>query len=140
MKRKRWFAVAAVIAALAAALLPVPALVSVLAPRPRINREVFARIEIGMTEKEVEAVLGAPPGDYRTGPGADAAIWVPLSSLAEPPPESVLWVGDNGLIVTERHGGLVCWKEFEDLRSIKQTPFESLLWHYRNGWRMLFGP
>ncbi len=34
-------------------------------PRPhRINREGFDRIEEGMTQREVEDILGRPPGDY----------------------------------------------------------------------------
>jgi hypothetical protein len=32
----------------------------------RITREKFHRIEIGMSRAEVEAILGGPPGDYRT--------------------------------------------------------------------------
>src|SRR5262249_52328135 len=32
---------------------------------PRINADSFEQIREGMTQAEVEAVLGAPPGDYR---------------------------------------------------------------------------
>jgi hypothetical protein len=37
-------------------------------PPPPINVEVYERIEKGMTQAEVEAAIGLPPGDYRTDP------------------------------------------------------------------------
>jgi hypothetical protein len=33
-------------------------------PRPRLTAENYGRIRPGMTLAEVEAILGAPPGDY----------------------------------------------------------------------------
>ena len=138
MKRKRLFTVAALIAGLAAALLPVPVVVSVLSPHPRINREVFDRIEIGMTRREVEVLLGAPPGDYTTGltfaDGASVGA-IPF----RPDPELVMWLGDDGVIEVHWPGGRVHWKTFSEAEKIKQSGFESLCWHYRNGWRMLTG-
>jgi outer membrane protein assembly factor BamE (lipoprotein component of BamABCDE complex) len=35
--------------------------------RPTITAEQFAQVRKGMTQQEVEAVLGCPPGDYRDG-------------------------------------------------------------------------
>ena len=34
---------------------------------PRINKQSFAKIKRGMTEKEVIEILGVPPGDYSMG-------------------------------------------------------------------------
>ena len=34
-------------------------------PRPRFGEEQFERLREGMTEAEVSALLGCPPGDYR---------------------------------------------------------------------------
>jgi hypothetical protein len=34
--------------------------------RARINQVAFEHIRVGMTQAEVEAILGAPPGDYTT--------------------------------------------------------------------------
>ncbi len=34
-------------------------------PHP-VNRANFERIQVGMTQAEVEAILGCPPGDYAT--------------------------------------------------------------------------
>jgi hypothetical protein len=38
-------------------------------PRSRITKESFDAIEVGMTEQEVEAILGRLPGDYSGGRG-----------------------------------------------------------------------
>ncbi|MCI0381273.1 MAG: hypothetical protein L0215_27120 [Gemmataceae bacterium] len=40
---------------------------SLTTPRHRITEDSFAKIGAGMTEQEVEAIFGAPAGDY--GPG-----------------------------------------------------------------------
>src|SRR5262245_59132749 len=38
------------------------------APRHDINHKSFEAIKMGMTEQQVEAILGVPAGDYTTGP------------------------------------------------------------------------
>lgn len=37
-------------------------------PRHRINHDSFAKLQGGMTEKEVESILGGPAGRYVEGP------------------------------------------------------------------------
>jgi hypothetical protein len=59
--RRRWIALLAAGAALGLFLL--------LRQRPRFGEEQFEQLRDGMTEAEVVAVLGCPPGDYRP------AIW-----------------------------------------------------------------
>jgi hypothetical protein len=39
------------------------------APKHRIDREGYALLRLGMTEQEVESILGVPPGDYGPGKG-----------------------------------------------------------------------
>jgi hypothetical protein len=39
----------------------------------RINPYTAVKVRLGMTQKEVEAVFGAPPGDYSSKPKADQA-------------------------------------------------------------------
>jgi hypothetical protein len=39
-------------------------------PSARVNAAAFAHIERGMTPAEVEAVIGLPPGDYRSDPAS----------------------------------------------------------------------
>src|SRR5436309_3337545 len=41
----------------------------VMQPRPRIDQETFDKIKVGMTGREVEELIGAPPGDYGIGIG-----------------------------------------------------------------------
>jgi hypothetical protein len=54
---------------LAVALMLLGALLPLLVPRHcPVNRAAYHRIKEGMTQKEVEATLGGPPGDYRTRP------------------------------------------------------------------------
>jgi hypothetical protein len=64
MRRRRWLLVGLV----AVALLGCGLFVWVVYPKHRINRDSFEQIRSGMTEAEVEAVLGAAAGDYRTTP------------------------------------------------------------------------
>jgi hypothetical protein len=60
-----------VIACLAVALVVAGGLVALLRPmnpsRP-VSRATFERVEEGMIPTEVHAIIGLPPGDYRTGP------------------------------------------------------------------------
>lgn len=58
------------LASLAVTLLLVGFLLSLLLPRHcPVNWVACKRIEVGMTQAEVEAILGGPPGDYRTRQG-----------------------------------------------------------------------
>jgi hypothetical protein len=61
LPRRRWIAVLAALA--------VVGLFLFLRQRPRFSEEQFEQLREGMTEAEVVAVLGSPPGDYRP------AIW-----------------------------------------------------------------
>jgi hypothetical protein len=37
-------------------------------PQPRISPASFERIHEGMSQDQIEAIIGLPPGDYYTGP------------------------------------------------------------------------
>ncbi len=60
-------------------------------PRPGITEENCARIRPGMGLEEVDAILGGPPGFYRSGrrvgPGLLAATDAPTR-----------WVGERGTV------------------------------------------
>src|SRR5438128_1751089 len=47
-------------------------------PRPRIDQETLDKIQIGMTEREVIDIIGAPPGDYGVG-NAEVDDWDPTA-------------------------------------------------------------
>jgi hypothetical protein len=64
----------------------------VVGPRHRINRETYLKIRLGMTQAEVETLLGVPPGDYGLGQG---------------------WVVDYGVY------GSIYWMDFEQRHPTK---------------------
>jgi hypothetical protein len=72
-------------------------------PVDRINREAFVRIRPGMTEGEVEEILGRPTGD---GP-SDAIVMyegVPESFVdpaSYPPDKRRQWVGSKHAVLIE---------------------------------------
>jgi hypothetical protein len=77
-------------------------------PRHRINREGFEAIQVGMSEQEVEGVLGGPPGDYSTGEVESGPLQnkedIDLHfTLPEPASAGDLkpqtWEGNQGLVV-----------------------------------------
>ncbi len=60
MKRRRWLILAALVC-----VTPAAGLAWLLTrPNPEISRDSYDRIQEGMTLAEVEAIVGAPPGDY----------------------------------------------------------------------------
>jgi hypothetical protein len=57
--------------------------------RPQPCRETFERVQVGMTLREVEAVVGRPPGSYQTN-------YIAVVGDADgynPPPET--WTADD---------------------------------------------
>jgi hypothetical protein len=57
-----WICVSAT--AIAVPLMGIVAAILFIAPHPRIDQASLDQIQMGMTEQEVRAVIGAPPGDY----------------------------------------------------------------------------
>jgi outer membrane protein assembly factor BamE (lipoprotein component of BamABCDE complex) len=68
-------------------------------PRPGISRQNAERIRAGMSCKEVEAILGGPAGDYRTGPTAPVGGNVPSPYwLIESEEDYPSWKSDSGTV------------------------------------------
>jgi hypothetical protein len=68
-------------------------------PRPQINHDDYLGVEMGMTEAQVETVLGGPAGDYRVGDvlytvGGDDEI-----RQGRPIVRSSDWRGNEGLVM-----------------------------------------
>jgi hypothetical protein len=68
---------------------------------PRIDREHFDRIAVGMGQPDVEAIMGGPPGDYTDRHCVMSRKWFyfcpnAASYLGESYEE---WLGDGGVIV-----------------------------------------
>lgn len=81
--------------------------------RSRISPEYFQKIEEGMTQAQVEALLGGPPRwEVEAKRGRDEAIY------HFTPRPAAEWWGSEGVIKVRYDGGAVAWKEFAEL------PFE----------------
>jgi len=64
--RRKWLLVLAGLASAVALIILATARVDDGVPQP--DRTHFGRIRLGMSQAEVEALLGGPPGDYTTKP------------------------------------------------------------------------
>src|SRR5215471_8048203 len=67
--------------------------VRLLTTQHRINRESFEKIQVGMTQSDVESLLGVPPGDYSTREYTFLEPPWPLSKIWE-----FQWIGNDGRI------------------------------------------
>ena len=135
----------------------------VLWPRPdRITRENYERIRVGMSSAEVEAILGGPPGDYRTVRtedemyprcfDLDAMAWHvecdrDFEAYREP-----MWFGNQGIIRVsfksgfvaelpaglERAGETLPCKHFDGTVPCMASTLETLLWRAKRQWHRWF--
>jgi hypothetical protein len=120
--RARWFA----LGLLTAALLVFGALLPLALPRAcRVNRAAFERIEEGMTEAEVEEILGGPPGDYRTGPPPEFESHFSSGPLLM---DLRTWQGDDGDAEVCFRDGRVSWKVFGQREGRAVAPVEMIRW------------
>jgi hypothetical protein len=122
----------------AAALLLAACLALWLAARPaRVSRARFEAVRAGMTVEEVEAALGGPPGDYRTGevkldlsggqPEFDNAMLAPEVLLGERHFRHEWWQGDEGNAwVCFDEDRRVVTKEFTPGERVASTPLDRL--------------
>jgi hypothetical protein len=111
---------------LTVALLLLGAMLPLVLPRHcPVNRAAYERIEKEMTRAEVEAILGGPPGDYRTRPGFD------VEGLLHP--GRAPWFGDDGFImVIFRPGGGVQETKFFDVGHGSYGLVDFLWWRLRH--------
>jgi hypothetical protein len=143
---------------LAVLALTVAGTVAFLWPRPRVTKESYERIKLGMTRREVEAVVGGPPGDYTGGPTLPAD---PEGALAEGVfqsdvthvhlaegvlqgdvsfhPSTGRWDGDGAAVVVQfSTAGRVTSKFYHPSKRLEQTPLANLWCRLRREWRRLF--
>jgi hypothetical protein len=91
-----------------------------------IDREAFDRIEVGMGQAEVEAILGGPPGDFRSGRAyndGESAVDKKGETLEKDRLE--LWSGNQGRVAvffTEQGAvrGVVWWKPLHEQPSLAE--------------------
>jgi hypothetical protein len=72
-------------------------------PKHHITRESIFRIKEGMTQHEIEEILGAPPGDYSPGDSVVAYLEPPgrlsgnqVAAIAFA--KKAVWVGDEAAV------------------------------------------
>jgi hypothetical protein len=68
-------------------------------PTSQINRASFDAIRVGMSEAEVEEILGGPAGDYCTGDvirQGDLIVGPVIPLWTIPPSKTNVWQGDEG--------------------------------------------
>jgi hypothetical protein len=87
------------VACLAVVLVLAGGLVAVLGPRHcPVNRAAFERIEKGMTQAEVRAILGGPPGEYHTRPSPKSLDLTPWINDETDDWPCEWWLGDRGYV------------------------------------------
>jgi hypothetical protein len=111
-----------VFGSLAAALLLLGALPPLAMPwRCPVNRAAYDRIEVGMTPAQVQAILGGPPGDYRT-----RLVMTNLKSGGGLPWS--VWQGDEGEVWVSFEGGVVRYTAFREAVPSDADLADLVLW------------
>jgi hypothetical protein len=97
-----------------------------------VNRRSFDRIQTGMSQREVEAILGGPPGDY-TEAGSNSFDWscVPRESVAPQTDtdgcrREVWLAGGLSVSVYFRPDGVVADKGFVDFTMSPPSVFDRI--------------
>ncbi len=112
------------------------------APPSRVTRENYDCIKAGMTEAEVEAILG-PEGDYRSGPTdrgprtEEILLPEPLQTRSRPTPYTSRWghwQGDNGQIDVGYNAEKAVMKRFFPCQRVEQFPLGNLRWQAERQW------
>jgi hypothetical protein len=110
------------VALLAVALTLFGAVLPLVLPRHcPVNKAACERIEVGMTKREVEKILGGPPGDYRTRPvlgdiGSGGGI------------DWTMWIGDEGDAWVWLDHGIVRSTMFREAKEVPVGALELILW------------
>jgi hypothetical protein len=84
-------------------------------PPPTMNEATFDRIEVGMSEADVNALLGGPEGDYTTM----NVLQSPVRPIGQTGTTAKRWAGNEGSIVIGFHeDNRVAWKQFINVVSL----------------------
>jgi hypothetical protein len=106
--------------------------------KPHVTLERFFAIKVGMNCREIESLLGAPPGDYRTGPTTSAILSSASSTIkggALPPPNEIfskIWESDTAVIVVDfDDSGKTLQARCIEVSTIDQTWIENVIWRFK---------
>jgi hypothetical protein len=116
-------------------------------PHPsRITKGTYDRIKRGMSQAEVEAICGGPPGDYRTRPreppesGTCYFAWI-LHLPKEGPVTRLCWQGDEGEVLgLTDDAGVVIGIGFRDHAKADVGAIELFRWRLNRLKRRWFPP
>jgi hypothetical protein len=127
------------VAALSLTLVLLGLFVNLLTPRHcPVNREAFGLVEKGMTRAEVHAVLGGPPGDYRTRPYSEENA-LAYYATSPGPPSGDVWHGDEGTVevrYSTRHDAVIS-ADFTEAEPYDAGPLELVRWRLERLWAKL---
>jgi hypothetical protein len=104
-------------------------------PSARITRAAYERVRLGMTAEEAQAVIGLPPGDYRTAASAtehapadeNEAVEGLAYGADDAGPDPADWMGDDACIWldVDPERGVVA-KHFGAMRDARPTISERI--------------
>jgi hypothetical protein len=85
---------------------------------PAMDEASFDRIDVGMSEADVNSLLGGPAGDYTT----TDVLQSPVRLLGKDGTTAKQWAGNKGSIVIGfDDGNRVAWKQFIKVVSLDES-------------------
>jgi hypothetical protein len=117
-------------------LAAIVALVGAFIMWPRTDRITAANcglIREGMSQSDVEGILGGPPGDYRTVPTKE---W--MLKPYRPGEEPKTWQGDTGDIQVVFSPDGAHQPRFRQAQRIEQSLLDDILWRAKRQWKRWF--
>jgi hypothetical protein len=113
----------------------------------QVTRENFDRIQKGMMQAEVEAILG-PPGDYLTGPVKQAGgnsrkgfvdtAELGFANMSERTGTGLWWCDTGHIFVVYGRSGTVVFRSYIPMERTPQAPLDDLRWRVEHQWLKWF--
>lgn len=98
-------------------------------PSAELTKKSFDRIKAGMQLQKVKAILGAPPGDYRTGPTISCLRGFASFAVEDNTLSNLTWQGDRANIeVWIDPKRVVKYSSYECRSPMSVGVFRKLLW------------
>jgi hypothetical protein len=131
------------LAALAGLAVVVAAGAVVLWPRPnRVTAKNVERLRVGMTQNEVEAIIGLP-GDHSTQETVVMPMttesWSDVIGETNRNESKDRWIGDDTWVdVAFAKSGYVTWMQLGKRSVVDHGPLGNLLWRAKRQWHRWF--
>lgn len=106
-------------------------LLSLSIPPTGLTKTNFDRIKSGMQRQKVEAILGCPPGDYRTGPTVSCLAGFASLAVEDNTLRKLTWQGDRTNIeIWIDPKGLVKYSSYELMKPKPLGFVRKFLWRF----------